>query len=55
MAARGDAGPMARTTLPPGVQKETPPCPDTPDGIHPYADTMVVVAQTIAKGIGAIN
>jgi len=43
------------TTLPPGVQKETPPCPDTPDGIHPHADTMAVVAQTIAKGIGAIN
>ena len=30
------------------------PCPHTADGIHPYSDAMATVAQTIAKGIGAV-
>ena len=42
------------TKLPPGAQQETPPCPHTPDSIQPCSDTMAVVVQTIAKGIGVM-
>ena len=41
------------TTQAPGTNLEQAPCPHTADGIHPYADAQAIVAQTIAKGIGA--
>eukprot|EP01052_Picozoa_sp_SAG31_P019743 SAG31_NODE_1453_length_8285_cov_11.761544_4_plen_283_part_00 len=41
--------PAGAKLMPPGS-----PCPHTADGIHPYSDTMATVAQTIAKGIGAV-
>jgi lysophospholipase L1-like esterase len=32
---------------------QVPPCPDTVDGIHPYPDSLAVIAATIAKAITA--
>jgi len=43
----------ACTSQRPGFKFGNGVCPHTADGIHPYADAMATVAQTIMAGIGA--